>query len=122
MGGPAFVAYIRDVLIPEIEPGTAVILDNLATHRNKEAEAILREHGCRVVFRGNRPLDAFLFPQTPATLQPGPESDRDGVLETQGPPEAYWSAIIHRSVRSPQRNLRSLDPARMLELFLQGRI
>ena len=37
MDGAAFVAYIRDVLMPEIEPGTAVILDNLATHRNKEA-------------------------------------------------------------------------------------
>jgi hypothetical protein len=34
MDGPAFVAYIRDVLIPEIEPGTAVVLDNLATHPN----------------------------------------------------------------------------------------
>lgn len=46
MDGPAFAAYIRDVLIPDIEPGTVVILDNLATHRNKEAEAILHAHGC----------------------------------------------------------------------------
>ena len=46
MDGPAFAAYIRHVLIPEIVPGTAVILDNLATHRNKEAAAALREHGC----------------------------------------------------------------------------
>ena len=42
MDGPAFVAYIRNVLIPEIEPGTVVVLDNLATHKNKEAEAALR--------------------------------------------------------------------------------
>ena len=42
MDGPIFVAYIRDVLIPESEPGTAVVLDNLATHRNKEAEAARR--------------------------------------------------------------------------------
>ena len=48
--GPAFVACIRDVLIPEIEPGTAVILDNLATHRNKEAAKALREHGCWFLF------------------------------------------------------------------------
>lgn len=46
LDGPAFAAYIRDVLVPEIEPGTAVVLDNLATHRNKEAEAALRTHGC----------------------------------------------------------------------------
>ncbi len=46
MDGPAFAAYIREVLIPEIAPGTAVILDNLATHRNKEASAALKAHGC----------------------------------------------------------------------------
>jgi len=46
MDGPAFKANIRELLIPEIAPGTAVILDNLATHRNKEAEAALRSHGC----------------------------------------------------------------------------
>ena len=39
-------AYIRDVLVPEIAPGTVVILDNLATHRNKEATQALRDHGC----------------------------------------------------------------------------
>ena len=46
MDGPAFATYVRDVLIPEIEPGTVVVLDNLATHRNKEATKALREHGC----------------------------------------------------------------------------
>ncbi len=46
MDGPAFAAYIQEVLVPEIAPGTAVILDNLATHRNKEAAAALKAHGC----------------------------------------------------------------------------
>ena len=50
MDGPAFAAYIREVPIPEIEPGTVVILDNLATHKNKEAEAALRAHGCWLLF------------------------------------------------------------------------
>ena len=50
MDGPAFAVYIREVLIPEIEPGTVVILDNLATHKNKEAEAALRAHGCWLLF------------------------------------------------------------------------
>ncbi len=44
--GPAFAAYIREVLVTGIAPGTVVILDNLATHRNKEAAKALREHGC----------------------------------------------------------------------------
>ncbi len=46
MDGPAFAAYICEVLAPEITPGTVVILDNLATHRNKEAAQALRDHGC----------------------------------------------------------------------------
>ena len=44
--GPAFATYIRRVLVPELAPGTAVVLDNLATHRNAEAAAALREAGC----------------------------------------------------------------------------
>ena len=50
MNGPAFTAYLHEVLVPEIEPGTVVILDNLATYKNKEAAAALRAHGCRVLF------------------------------------------------------------------------
>ena len=46
MDGPAFATYIKEVLIPEIEPGTVVVLDNPATHYNKEAAAALKEHGC----------------------------------------------------------------------------
>ena len=46
MDGPAFAAYVDKVLVPELEPGTVVVLDNLATHRNKDAEAVLRAHGC----------------------------------------------------------------------------
>ncbi|MFV0409159.1 MAG: transposase, partial [Paracoccus sp. (in: a-proteobacteria)] len=46
MDAPTFAAYIREVLVPEIKPGTVVILDNLATHRNKEAAQALRDHGC----------------------------------------------------------------------------
>jgi len=46
MDGPAFATYIRRVLVPELAPGTAVVLDNLATHRNAEAAAALREAGC----------------------------------------------------------------------------
>ena len=46
MDGAAFAAYIREVLVPEIEPGTVVVCDNLATHKNAEAAAALKDHGC----------------------------------------------------------------------------
>ena len=46
MDGPAFAAYVSEVLVPELAPGTVVILDNLATHRNVEAAEALRQAGC----------------------------------------------------------------------------
>lgn len=50
MDGPAFAAYVEKVLAPELAPGTVVILDNLATHRNKEAGAAMRAAGCWFLF------------------------------------------------------------------------
>lgn len=46
MDGEAFEAYVRNVLAPELLPGTVVICDNLATHYNKAAAAALRDVGC----------------------------------------------------------------------------
>lgn len=46
MNGPAFAAYVQKVLVPELTPGTVVILDNLATHRNAEAAEAIRQAGC----------------------------------------------------------------------------
>lgn len=50
MDGEAFAAYIEHVLVPELEPGTVIILDNLATHKNALATKALREAGCWFLF------------------------------------------------------------------------
>jgi transposase len=50
MDGSAFATYVREVLVPELAPGTAVVLDNLATHRNSGAAAALRDAGCWFLF------------------------------------------------------------------------
>ena len=50
MDGPAFKAYVEKVLVPELSPGTVVILDNLATHRNAEAAQAMRAAGCWFLF------------------------------------------------------------------------
>ncbi|TDX24726.1 DDE superfamily endonuclease [Rhodovulum visakhapatnamense] len=50
MDGKAFAAYIEHVLIPELEPGTVVILDSLATHKNAAAAKALRAAGCWFLF------------------------------------------------------------------------
>ena len=46
MDGEAFEAYVRNVLAPELQPGTVVICDNLATHYNQAAATALRDAGC----------------------------------------------------------------------------
>ncbi|MEN8839948.1 MAG: transposase [Octadecabacter sp.] len=38
MDGEAFEIYVRNVLAPELQPGTVVICDNLATHYNKGSD------------------------------------------------------------------------------------
>ena len=48
--GAAFAAYVEKVLVPELSPGTVVILDNLATHKNAEAEKAMRKAGCWFLF------------------------------------------------------------------------
>jgi len=50
MDGPAFAACVEKVLVPERAPGTAVILDNLATHKNSAAAKAMRDAGCWFLF------------------------------------------------------------------------
>ena len=50
MDGEAFAAYVKQVLVPELAPGTVVILDNLATHKNAAAAKAMREAGCWFLF------------------------------------------------------------------------
>jgi len=50
MDGEAFAAYTEQVLVPELEPGTVVILDNLATHKNTAAAKAMCKAGCWFLF------------------------------------------------------------------------
>ena len=45
-----FDSCIEKVPIPELDPGSVVILDNLATHNSDTAARRLKTHGCRFLF------------------------------------------------------------------------
>ena len=45
-----FESFLRDVLLPQLAPGTTVVMDNLGAHRAKRIAALLHEHGVRVRF------------------------------------------------------------------------
>ena len=58
MDGEAFEAYVRNVLVPELQPGTVVICDNLATHYNKGGGHSVARSGVLV------PVPAAILPRS----------------------------------------------------------
>ena len=47
MTGPAFLAYVQQVLVPTLEPGDIVVLDNLPAHRIGDVRAAIRAAGAQ---------------------------------------------------------------------------
>ena len=45
-----FLAFVREVLLPELRPGQVVVLDNLSAHKAAEVEALIRSVGCRLLY------------------------------------------------------------------------
>lgn len=50
MNGDAFLAYIHQVLVPELETGMAVIMDNLPAHKVTGVRQASEEAGARLVY------------------------------------------------------------------------
>src|SRR3954469_6371330 len=50
MTGDAFRAYVEDVLAPELEPGDAVVMDNVSTHKVAGVEEAIRAAGASVLY------------------------------------------------------------------------
>ena len=61
-----FRVYVRQVLCPILRPGDVVIMDNLSPHKSTETLSLTRRRGA-----------------LPASLLPGPQSDRKDVEQTQ---------------------------------------
>lgn len=47
---PSFLAYIEQVLVPSLQPGDVVVLDNLAMHKQPEVQAAIERVGARLRF------------------------------------------------------------------------
>ena len=48
--GDLFVAYVRQVLVPELRPGDVVVMDNLQCHKRAEAARAIAAAGAEVRF------------------------------------------------------------------------
>lgn len=50
MTGDHFVAYIEQVLRPNLRPGQIVVMDNLSCHKRAQVAEILEAAGCRLMY------------------------------------------------------------------------
>lgn len=50
MGGPAFLAYVEQVLAPSLAPGDIVVMDNLPAHKLSGVRAAITATGAELHF------------------------------------------------------------------------
>ena len=50
MNGAAFLAYVQQVLVPELKPGDIVIMDNLSAHKGCQVRNAIAAAGARLLY------------------------------------------------------------------------
>jgi transposase len=50
MHGPAFLAYVEQVLVPELKPGDVVVMDNLPAHKVAGVRETIEAAGARLLY------------------------------------------------------------------------
>jgi len=50
INGEAFRAYVEQVLVPTLQPGDIVVMDNLGSHKGKAVRSMIRKAGARLFF------------------------------------------------------------------------
>jgi len=87
MTGEAFRAYVEQVLAPELEPGDAVVMDNLRPHKVAGIREAIRAAGASVLYLPSYSPDFNPIEQLFAKLK---ELLRKAAARTK---EALWDAI-----------------------------
>jgi len=70
---PARTSSVEQMLVPTVQPGDVVIMDNLGSQRRQVTRRAIRAAGAKLLF-----LPAY-------SLDPGPQSDRAGLRQAQDP-------------------------------------
>jgi len=50
MNSELFNHYLEHCLLPELEQGTVVIMDNASFHKSELTEQLIKDKGCRLLF------------------------------------------------------------------------
>jgi len=50
INGESFLLYVEKVLVPTLEPGDIVVMDNLGSHKSKAVRRAIRSVGAKLIF------------------------------------------------------------------------
>jgi len=83
-----FLIYVEQVLVPSLEPGDIVIMDNLGSHKGKAVRQAIRAAGARLLFLPKyspdlNPIEQ-LFAKLKHRLRAAQQRTRDGVCDAIG--------------------------------------
>jgi transposase len=85
--GESFAIYVERVLLPTLQPGDIVIMDNLGSHKGKAVRALIRSRGAKLFFLPKYSPDLNPIEQVFAKLK---HLLRKAAARTV---EAVWDAI-----------------------------
>ena len=108
MNAETFEAWLEHHLLPTLEEGDIVVIDNLKAHKSPTVAEITARRSCAVRY--------------PAALQPGLQPHRDGDLQTEKHAAKTRRAHRRRPSRHPGGMHQSLQPSRLPKLFQGLRI
>jgi transposase len=105
MNRTIFTEYVRQFLVPELQPGDIVILDNLSSHKGAEAIALVEARGAEILFLPPYSPDLnpieMAFAKLKGFLRKAAERKRDALWDRIGslllhfPPEECQNYIRH---------------------------
>ena len=90
INGESFLAYVEQVLLPELRPGDIVIIDNLGSHKGKAVRRAIRSVGAKLF---------FLPPYSPA-LNP--------IEQVFAKLKTFFRKTDHRTVEATWRHIGTL--------------
>ena len=45
-----FNTYLSEILLPELEPGLVIIMDNASFHKSEQTRVLIEQFGCNIIF------------------------------------------------------------------------
>jgi transposase len=88
MNAAAFLAYVNQVLIPDLRPGDIVVMDNLAPHKHRQVRGAIAAAGALLLYLPPYSPDfnpiENAFAKLKALLRKAAERTIDGLWQTIG--------------------------------------